>query len=678
MPPSFPALSSWVNPFSQKYMAHRVHAKSIQQAHTSPAKRASLQRSLPSAASFSVQRVLQLQRTTGNQAVQRLLGTLKQPAPVGPEGGDVPSDVQAELDRARGGGQPLDPVAGAQMGRAMGANFSTVRVHTDARAQAINRSLGAQAATVGRNIFFSKNAYSPGTAQGRRLLAHELTHVVQQRAYAGNTVRPRLKVGPANDAHEREAGKASAGVAFQPARSTGRPTVQRLMSYEDFKNKVEKKYSPDKNNKKKVGITGEKSFVTALHEAYKNHEAEPDNLGNLARLHHAITAWQTFNFQEINAGKEERKDTAVANALAMNRILKPLLKAVKAEFKKKSAKQTAKQGGYVETLDEMLGEGGDQMTFESLAQVDMPKEFVKVGISPTYYEKNLKAGGAALILKFAYSSLERGDLEKAVHELNHPTLLALPGYPLIRSLLLSHFSKSTKLKDMLSIKPTKGDLTDEEMDALSDYTGDSDAANSSLRGAANLQDASTNAALAYKHLVSAMSKLPRFKGVAYRGFTPFSGVDKAYQVGATVADLAFTSAAASFAGVAYYLSNGALNGARGTQNYFSVIRSKTAVHISHKSDLKSENEVLFRPGTRFKVKAVWRHSADGKVPMNAPTEAQMILQRVGQHTAVYGGKGYGKQDWDALRAKKKGGTQPEDIGAFQGQAQVKVFEMAEQ
>jgi hypothetical protein len=139
----------------------------------------------------------------------------------------------------------------------------------------------------------------------------------------------------------------------------------------------------------------------------------------------------------------------------------------------------------------------------------------------------------------------------------------------------------------------------------------------------------------------------------------------------------FASAAASFAGVDHYLKNAPQGSATGTQNYFSVIRSKTAVHVSNKALSSRENEVLIKPGTRFRVKAVWRHSADGKVPLNAPNEAQMILHRVGQSTSVYKDSGYGQQDWNALRERLKDQKKP-DIGAFKGQARVKVFEMAEQ
>src|SRR5215469_6750101 len=64
----------------------------------------------------------------------------------------------------------------------LGADFSEVRVHSDALADRLSSSLSARAFTTGRDIFFRRGEYSPGLAGGQRLLAHELVHVVQQGA----------------------------------------------------------------------------------------------------------------------------------------------------------------------------------------------------------------------------------------------------------------------------------------------------------------------------------------------------------------------------------------------------------------------------------------------------------------------------------------------------------------
>ncbi|MBI3900067.1 MAG: DUF4157 domain-containing protein [Gammaproteobacteria bacterium] len=88
-------------------------------------------------------------------------------------------------------------------------DFSRVRIHTDARAAESARALNARAYTVGRDVVFNAGEYSPGVGGGRRLLAHELTHVVQQRGIATSSTDA-IELGVVNDAHEREADIASA------------------------------------------------------------------------------------------------------------------------------------------------------------------------------------------------------------------------------------------------------------------------------------------------------------------------------------------------------------------------------------------------------------------------------------------------------------------------------------
>jgi hypothetical protein len=102
---------------------------------------------------------------------------------------EVTADTQAAIEAMRGGGQPLDPATRALLEPRFGHDFSQVRVHTDARAAATAQSVNALAFTVGRDIVFGGGQYQPGSNAGRRLLAHELTHVVQQGAADGNVQR---------------------------------------------------------------------------------------------------------------------------------------------------------------------------------------------------------------------------------------------------------------------------------------------------------------------------------------------------------------------------------------------------------------------------------------------------------------------------------------------------------
>ncbi len=100
----------------------------------------------------------------------------------GLEGGEVDPGVAATISSAKGGGAPLHDGVRASMERGFGANFSRVRVHTDSQADALNRSLNAKAFTSGRDLFFRRGEYNPGSSAGQELIAHELTHTVQQGA----------------------------------------------------------------------------------------------------------------------------------------------------------------------------------------------------------------------------------------------------------------------------------------------------------------------------------------------------------------------------------------------------------------------------------------------------------------------------------------------------------------
>jgi guanyl-specific ribonuclease Sa len=89
-------------------------------------------------------------------------------------------DLESSINRARGSGQPLDAGLHRNLGQAMGADFSGVRVHTDHQADQLNRSIQAKAFTTGQDVFFRQGVYQPGSRKGQELIAHELAHVVQQ------------------------------------------------------------------------------------------------------------------------------------------------------------------------------------------------------------------------------------------------------------------------------------------------------------------------------------------------------------------------------------------------------------------------------------------------------------------------------------------------------------------
>jgi hypothetical protein len=125
------------------------------------------------------------------------------------DGGRVHPDVTSQINAARGRGAPLDAGIREQMSGALGDSFADVRVHDDSLASTLAQSVQARAFTTGADIFFARGEYRPGGASGRELLAHELTHVVQQR---GAPVTGEMRVSDPGDALEREAERLARGV----------------------------------------------------------------------------------------------------------------------------------------------------------------------------------------------------------------------------------------------------------------------------------------------------------------------------------------------------------------------------------------------------------------------------------------------------------------------------------
>jgi len=102
----------------------------------------------------------------------------------GQVGGAVDAGVQQAIRGARGAGQPLPEQVRDRVEPVIGADLGAVRTHTDTQADQLARVLGARAFTAGREIFFRRGEYDPGSLAGQRLLAHELTHTIQQAAAA--------------------------------------------------------------------------------------------------------------------------------------------------------------------------------------------------------------------------------------------------------------------------------------------------------------------------------------------------------------------------------------------------------------------------------------------------------------------------------------------------------------
>jgi hypothetical protein len=160
--------------------------------------------------------IMHLQRTAGNAGVEAMLAEERA------ERSPVKDVIES------GGGNPLDRDTRSVMEDRLGADFSDVRVHTDEQASDSAASVNAHAYTVGKDIVFQSGRFDPATTTGQRMLAHELTHVVQQRSgpVDGTPTEGGIKLSHPQDRFEQEAertadrvmsGEAPAVAASAPA-----------------------------------------------------------------------------------------------------------------------------------------------------------------------------------------------------------------------------------------------------------------------------------------------------------------------------------------------------------------------------------------------------------------------------------------------------------------------------
>ncbi|HSL57715.1 MAG TPA: DUF4157 domain-containing protein [Acidimicrobiales bacterium] len=117
-----------------------------------------------------------------DQPLRRIQRRAASSVPIGPEGGEVADDQSRRIAAAASGGRPFDPAARAPFEQAMGADLSSVRLHEGPEVRRLNDELGARAFTLGRDVFFRDGVPDASSSSGQSLLAHELTHTVQQGA----------------------------------------------------------------------------------------------------------------------------------------------------------------------------------------------------------------------------------------------------------------------------------------------------------------------------------------------------------------------------------------------------------------------------------------------------------------------------------------------------------------
>ncbi len=166
-----------------------------------------------------------LHRALGNHALQRLYAR-ELPPRILPR--TASATLLATLRATAGSGEALRDPARTFMEMCLGTRLDPVRVHTDERARRMTQTLGAEAFAVGRNIYFNEGRYAPDTARGKKLLAHELVHTIQQ-GFEPH-IPHELSIASRTDPGEQQADSLSAAVVESVSFRRGLPAAVRSLN----------------------------------------------------------------------------------------------------------------------------------------------------------------------------------------------------------------------------------------------------------------------------------------------------------------------------------------------------------------------------------------------------------------------------------------------------------------
>lgn len=134
---------------------------------------------------------VQMKSATG----QNMISMMPNVQASGDFGGFTSPQLTRSINQSSGNGQKLPKRVNAEMSGKIGSDFSGVNIHTDSKAIQMSQQLGARAFTHGSDVYFNKGQYNPSSSEGKHLLAHELTHVVQQTG----TIQRKIEVNPGLD-----------------------------------------------------------------------------------------------------------------------------------------------------------------------------------------------------------------------------------------------------------------------------------------------------------------------------------------------------------------------------------------------------------------------------------------------------------------------------------------------
>ena len=241
--------------------------------------------------------------------------------------------IESAINQAKNGGRPLPKNTQQQMSDSFHADFSDVRIHTDKQANELNHTLRAEAFTVGQHIFFRQGEYSPTTSNGQELIAHELTHVVQQNGAriqrhahdkdcncpSCNGIPEKIQMKPAHthncNCHSCQTIQRKTAVSppqkFIPAPST--PKIQRHSSFEHRMlgdvdpNDLEILGAQDNLNESGVAV-GANSGIYATGGTYSGKQIKKENVLHVLNQEIARLEYMRDHGQDGFETKEEMAD----------------------------------------------------------------------------------------------------------------------------------------------------------------------------------------------------------------------------------------------------------------------------------------------------------------------------------------------------------------------------------
>lgn len=222
---------------------------------------------------------------------------------IGLEGGEVEADVEQSIQSTRGQGRALPDDVRASMESSLSSDFSGVKVHTGSESDTLNRELGSRAFTTGSDIFIRHQDYSPSSSKGQELLAHELTHVVQQ----GAAGLPRqLDVQSAPSGEDIGLDRIQRNLIPESQQAFKTATMANLDYAE--KGVWTRDYMPEDHQKKLIDVTGWwKKITSAVAGLFKKKSDEPSPFDKLKDFLRAFLLGKYAYFLDLWEAKPETK-----------------------------------------------------------------------------------------------------------------------------------------------------------------------------------------------------------------------------------------------------------------------------------------------------------------------------------------------------------------------------------